>query len=85
MLPFSVDQLARRSANGGQSMGETPLEQAERHVLQCESAIERIMVLIDRLESDGRRDEASDARVLLGVLQESLRLARQHLDYERLK
>ena len=66
-------------------MAETPLEQAERHVREGEDRVERIMALIDRLETQGRKDEAIEARTLLALLQETLRLARQHLDHERVK
>jgi hypothetical protein len=66
-------------------MGETPLEQAERHVRECEGRVERIMALIDRLERDGRVDEAIEAQALLALLQESLRLARQRLHHEQSK
>ena len=63
-------------------MAETPLEMAERHVREGEERVERIMALLDRLETDGQYDSVRQARDLLALMQVHLRLARQHLDNE---
>jgi hypothetical protein len=64
---------------------ETLLEMAERHVLKGEERIARQQAVIEAMERDNHPNTAAKAREILTTMQESLRLARQHLDAERLK
>ena len=62
---------------------ESPIALAERHVAEAERRIARQRTLIARLERDRHATTAEYARRILDVLQESLRLARVHLELER--
>jgi hypothetical protein len=62
---------------------ESPIVLAERHVAEGERRIARQRTLIVRLERDKHATTAEHARRILEVLQESLRLARVHLELER--
>jgi hypothetical protein len=58
---------------------EPTLAQAERHVREGMKRVERQAALVVRLAMEGYRQEAKKAQELLSVLEESLRLAQEHL------
>ncbi len=62
---------------------ESPVAMAERHVVEAEARIERHKKLIATLERDKHSRMIPHARKILEVLEESLRLARVHLQLER--
>lgn len=62
---------------------ESPIAMAERHVSDGENRVERQRRLIELLERDRHFATADHARKILEVLQDSLRLARIHLEFER--
>jgi porphobilinogen deaminase len=62
---------------------ETPLEIAERHVAEGEHRIARQKELIEELVRDKHDAVVHKARDILATLEESLRLARIHLEIER--
>jgi hypothetical protein len=62
---------------------ESPISLAERHVAEAERRIGRQRALIAQLERDRHAATAEHGRKILEVLQESLRLARVHLELER--
>jgi hypothetical protein len=55
----------------------------EQHVCEGEARVLRQKELLRRLEGRGHAEAARQARELLGVLTESLELARLHLDMEK--
>jgi hypothetical protein len=61
---------------------ESPVVQARRHVIQFERRVERQKQLIEELERDKHPAVAAQGRRVLEVLEESLRLARVHLQLE---
>jgi hypothetical protein len=61
---------------------ESPVVQARRHVIQFERRVERQKQLIEELERDKHPAMAVHGRKILEVLEESLRLARVHLQLE---
>jgi hypothetical protein len=62
---------------------EDPVSQARRHVAEAEARIERQETLVARLsDSDKYLSLAGQARDILGTLNQTLRLAREHLEYE---
>jgi len=65
------------------TLGESPLQQAERHVRQAEATIARQERIIAELEQDGHREQAELARQLLQTMQSVLMVAREHADFER--
>ncbi len=68
-----------------QDRGETLLQLAQRHVLEGEDRIARQRTLIETMERDHHLETAATARGILATMEESLRLAKQHLEAERLK
>ena len=60
-------------------MGETPLEQARRHVAFLERAIPKQEAVIKTLDSLGDANGVAVARQLLVSFHQSLTLARDHL------
>ena len=64
-------------------MPESAIEQAERHVREGEEHIAKQRALLAELEQQGHRHEADQARKTLAVLEESMRLHREHLERER--
>ncbi len=62
---------------------ESPVAVAERHVAEAERRIARQRKLIEQLERDKHTVAADHGRKVLVVLQDSLRLARVHLELER--
>jgi hypothetical protein len=62
---------------------EDPVSQARRHVAAAEVRIERQEALVARL-SDGSKyfQLANQAKEILNTLQQTLRLAREHLEFE---
>jgi len=68
-----------------QNSGETLLQLAERHVLEGEDRIARQRAIIATMERDHHPEVAERARSILVTMEESLRLARQHFEAERLK
>ena len=58
---------------------ESNLARAERHVREGMKRVERQAALVVRLAIAGRRREAEEAQKLLATLEESLRLAQEHL------
>ena len=64
-------------------MPETAIEQAERHVREGEEHVAKQAALLAKLEQEGHLHEAEQARKTLAVLEESLRLHREHLERER--
>ena len=61
---------------------ETMVALAQRHVTEAEARIARQRELIQELERDGHKSMAGRAQKVLSVLEESLRLARIHLQLE---
>ncbi len=68
-----------------QDRGETMLELAQRHVLEGEDRVARQRAVIATMERDHHAETAATAREVLATLEESLRLAKQHLEAERFK
>ncbi len=62
---------------------DSPVEVAERHVAEAERRIARHRKLIETLERDKHINMLPHARRILELLEESLRLARVHLQLER--
>ena len=59
---------------------EDPVSQARRHVAEAEARIERQKALVARLSDSGNSLQlAGQAREILSTLQQTLRLARDHL------
>jgi hypothetical protein len=58
---------------------EAKLARAEHHVREGMRRVERQAALVVRLAMAGRRREAEEAQKLLATLEESLRLAQEHL------
>ena len=59
---------------------EDPVSQARRHVAEAEARIERQQALVARLSDRSRYSSlAGQAREILGTLEQTLRLARDHL------
>jgi hypothetical protein len=63
--------------------GETHLEQAERHVREIEEAIVGQKATVAEMEQDGDAAILAQARRLLANMEETLRVARNHLEIER--
>ena len=61
---------------------ESPVAIAKRHVAQGEGRVARQKELIEKLVRDNHPAAADHARAVLAVLEESLRLAHQHLALE---
>jgi hypothetical protein len=62
---------------------EDPVSQARRHVVEAEARIERQEALVARLSYNSKTPQlAGQAREILSTLQQTLRLARDHLEYE---
>ncbi len=68
-----------------QDKGETLLQLAQRHVLEGEERVARQRVIIETMERDHHFQLVAQARRVLATMEKSLRLARQHLETERLK
>jgi len=68
-----------------QNRGETLLQVTQRHVLEGEERVSRQRAMIETMERDHHSEIAAKARVILATMEESLRLARKHLEAERLK
>ncbi|MBV8096596.1 MAG: hypothetical protein JO110_25810 [Acetobacteraceae bacterium] len=65
-------------------MTEDALARAQRHVWEAERHVAHLVRIIEELErSPVHGSAAATARKVLGTLQESLRLAREHLSMER--
>jgi hypothetical protein len=64
---------------------ETPLAQAERHVAEGEQRLARQRSILEQMERDKHPGAAEQARKVLAVMEQSLRLSQQHLEAERLK
>jgi hypothetical protein len=72
---------SRHEATVGRS--EDPLSQARRHVAEAEARIERQEALVARLSDSSKTPQlASQAREILSTLKQTLRLARDHLEFE---
>ena len=62
---------------------EDPAAQARRHIAEAEAHIERQKALVARLSDSSKYLSLADqAREILGTLKQTLRLARDHLEYE---
>jgi hypothetical protein len=62
---------------------EDPVSEARRHVAEAEGRIERQEALVARLSDSGKYLSLADqATEILGTLKQTLRLAREHLEYE---
>jgi hypothetical protein len=62
---------------------EDPVSQARRHVAEAEARIERQEALVARLSDSSKYPSLADqATEILGTLNQTLRLARDHLEYE---
>jgi len=62
---------------------EDPVSQARRHVDEAAARIERQEALVARLSYSGKYlSLTGQAREILGTLQQTLQLARDHLEYE---
>jgi hypothetical protein len=62
---------------------EDPVSQARRHIAEGEASVERQEALVARLsDSNKYLSLAGQARQILGTLKQTLRLARDHLEYE---
>jgi hypothetical protein len=62
---------------------EDPVSQAHRHVAEAEARIERQKALVARLSDSGKYSAlAGQAREILSTLQQTLQLARDHLELE---
>ncbi len=62
---------------------ESPVAVARRHVEEAERRVARQRSLVAELERDKHFAMVGHARKILEVLEESLRLARVHLELER--
>lgn len=62
---------------------ETPLEMSERHVEESEARIARQKALLETMERDNHPDTAARARHVLAIMEETLRLLRQHVEMLR--
>jgi hypothetical protein len=62
---------------------ESPLSQAQRHVLENEQRVARQRDIIAEMDRDEHPKVAAKARRLLETMEETLRLARQHLEFEK--
>ena len=62
---------------------ESPVAVARRHVVDAERRVARQKRLIETMERDRHMSMAANGRKVLSVLEESLRLARVHLELER--
>ena len=62
---------------------ETPLELAERHVAEGEARIARQKAIVEAMDRDNHPITAEQARRVLAVMKETLRLLRQHLEIMR--
>ena len=63
---------------------ESPIEMARRHVAEADQRVARQKALLDELLRDGHAGRGiAQARSVLEVLEQSLRLAREHLRLER--
>ena len=56
---------------------------AERHVMEGEARIERLKLLIERLEQTDNPEAAARTRDTLAILSQTLALMRDHLDQMR--
>jgi len=59
------------------------LARAERHVQESAELVARQMTIIEGLEKAGQSQKVEQARMVLGTLERSLELARDHLRIER--
>jgi hypothetical protein len=64
---------------------ETLLQLAQRHVLEGEERVARQRAMIEAMERHRHPVVAAKARDILATMEESLRLAKQHLEAERRK
>jgi hypothetical protein len=72
---------SRHEAAVGRS--EDPVSQARRHVAEAEARIERQKALVARLSDSSKYSAlAGQAREILSTLQQTLQLARDHLELE---
>jgi hypothetical protein len=66
------------------SSTESPLEMAQRHVVEAEQRIARQQALLETLKRDGHSGRIiAEAQTVAATLEESLRLAKQHLEMEQ--
>ena len=66
------------------SSTESPLEMAARHVAEAEQRIARQQTMLETLKRDGHSGRIiAEAQTILATLNQSLRLAKQHLELER--
>ena len=61
---------------------DSPVVVARRHVIEFEHRVERQRELLERLQRGKNSPMIAEARKVLGTLEESLRLARDHLQLE---
>jgi hypothetical protein len=59
------------------------LAMAEAQVQEAEERVSRQAKIVSRLEADGFRDTAQRARELMASFNDTLQIARRHLDIER--
>jgi hypothetical protein len=59
---------------------ETPLEKGKRHVAEAEARIARQKAIVEAMERDKHPDAAERAGRVLVVMEETLRLLRQHVE-----
>jgi hypothetical protein len=67
-----------------ESFEETPLAQSRRHVLEGEEMVARQRALVEEVDRE-HPEIAAQARRVLAIMEETLRLSRQHLEQELLK
>jgi hypothetical protein len=73
----------KRSNQAAVTRTEDPVSQARRHVAEAEARIERQRALVARLSSGNKYlSLAHQAKKILCTLQQTLRLARDHLEFE---
>jgi len=77
------NQAASLETVEGARLAESPVAQSRRHVAEAEVRIKRQEALVARLSnSDKYLELAGEAREILSTLQQTLRLARDHLALE---
>jgi hypothetical protein len=63
--------------------GETPMEQAERHVREADERVARQETILADLERAGSLELLETARSLLTILRETREAMRDHLEIEK--
>ena len=80
---MSGEELQEVGLNG--ESDEDQLSTAQRHVIEAEQHIADLSRILEELVRDRHAEQAELARKVLQTLEESLRLARDHLAREKKK